>query len=758
MVFELTGDVQQFAKVAARVIGLEFLGAEDLEADETDPNPVLYLMVPDARALRELLSLWRRFLAGDQFPGAAQWRYLFGQLRDVRPWGPADRVTEEDLRILADEHAGADGLVRLEVELVYRRDAEAVERDAREVVRAANGQVLARSRIDGAAYHALLVKVPEAELTRIRARAGEGLVGADSIQHIRPQSLVQVSEFETQATAVPDAPPAPNGAPIAAILDAVPVAGHPRLAGRLVVDDPFNLEPLAVGSRQHGTAMASAVVHGDLHDAPLPALARRVAFVNVMYAPGGAERERFPDRLPADIIEQSVLRLVSGAAPVAPETVVVNVSLGDPNKPFAGRMSGWARVLDYLAHQHGLLFVVSAGNHLGDLTDNAISSRAFEALNAADKARSALRSSAAALGARRLLSPAESINALSVGAHSADNAVMGALPAGTFDVWADTGMCTVSSALGPGQGGAIKPDVIAAGGRHPVRVHASGLGHLLRPIKSPGTFAGILVAAPTTPADVNPDRTSRTVGTSVAAALLTGIAARAHEALESAYADFAQIPRRERALLLKALVVHSAKWTNARDLIVSVLGGGHHSRQRDNVRRYIGYGAIEPFRTLECAEDRATLWAVGRLSPEQGHTFSIPWPASMSARAEPHSLAATLAWFAPPKFSALAYRGVRLRLLEPHDLATAGVRAASAQPDQNQARRGTVIHRRWDGDRAAAIAANGVFQIAVQREPDEFDEPVSYAVAFTLEMPGVQEVYVQVRDRVVIQPAVPVAP
>src|ERR1700730_17182035 len=91
LVFELTGDVANFARAAARVPGLEFLGAEDLEADDDDKKPVLYLLIPDASALRQMLSLWRDWLAGRGLPrGFAPWRVVFSQLRDLRPWGPKD--------------------------------------------------------------------------------------------------------------------------------------------------------------------------------------------------------------------------------------------------------------------------------------------------------------------------------------------------------------------------------------------------------------------------------------------------------------------------------------------------------------------------------------------------------------------------------------------------------------------------------------------------------------------------------------------
>jgi hypothetical protein len=302
LVFELTGDVANFARAAANIPGLEFLGAEEIEGDEADKNPVLYLLIPDAAALRQMLSLWRDWLAGRSLPrGFAPWRGVFSQLRDLRPWGPKDRVTAEDLALLAEEHADADGRVRLELELVFRAQGEAVEAAATQALQTVGGELISRSRVAGAGYHALLVEVPQAELDRVRAQQNAGLVAEESIFLIRPQSVSQLNLFEVQEKIGVQVKPLPAGEPIAAIFDAVPIAGHPLLANRLTVDDIFNLEPMAVGDRFHGTAMASAIIHGDLNVPTEPPLDRPLHFVNVMYAPGGPyTEERFPSRLPAD--------------------------------------------------------------------------------------------------------------------------------------------------------------------------------------------------------------------------------------------------------------------------------------------------------------------------------------------------------------------------------------------------------------------------------------------------------------------------
>jgi hypothetical protein len=131
----------------------------------------------------------------------------------------------------------------------------------------------------------------------------------------------------------------------------------------------------------------------------------------------------------------------------------------------------------------------------------------------------------------------------------------------------------------------------------------------------------------------------------------------------------------------------------------------------------------------------------------------------MAGKAQPHEMAATLAWFAPPRVGSLNYRGARLRIIEPTDAAgTFGVSPAKEQPDVNQAHSGTVIHRRWSGARAAAIGNDSVLELMVQRQPDDSDDLMPFGLIITLAMPGVQDVYTQVRNRVAIKPKVPIAP
>ena len=753
----------QFTEAVRLVPGLEFLGAEDLDEDDLDSNPVVYLMVPSEAALRNIVTLWRGWQrTGTVPPRYSAWKALLSQLRNIRAWGPEDRVTAADHDILVEEYARDAALTRVEVELVFRHSGDVTEAEVRASILAVGGTVVSRSRIAGAGYHALLADLPGPALADVIERNPAGLAGVEAVFQIRPQSIFQLVPSEETDGQPGGNPPTLDGDPIAAIFDAVPLSEHPRLAGTLSVDDPFDLEGLAVGMRKHGTAMASAVIHGDINAAWDRPLERRVHFVNMLFAPADIDQpERFPDLLPADMFERAVLAMRTGEAPTAQHVLIVNASLGDPNKPFAGRLSGWARVVDHLAATYGILFVVSAGNHHAPLETDDMTAGAFEALDGPGRLRVALRASAQQWTTRRVLAPAEAMNALTVGALHADQfAYPHALPAYNFDVLEGSGLCSVSSALGPGHNGATKPEILAPGGRHHVRLSPQGDDHHLQPLTTnAATFGGIAVAAPPSATSLGNNIVARSIGTSVAAALVTGVAARAHEALEAAYPDFVTIASAQRACLLKALLVHGARWTDARDLLIEVLGppeGKYHVRQKDNVRRYIGYGAYDPHRIITCADDRATLWAVSTLAADQGKRFRIPWPATMTAKAQAHSVSATLAWFSPPRPGAVAYRAVRMKIVEPAQLGTAGIKASGFQPDPNQAHRGNVVHRRWDGDKAAAMAANGFLDLDVQREADDGDSPANFALVVTLEMPGEVEVYTQVFNRVALKPQVPV--
>jgi subtilisin family serine protease len=763
LVFEVTGSVQNFANAVSRITGLEFAGEEELEADEFDENPEFYLLVPQLGALREIVSLWERWQRTGTVPrNYTPWRDLFLQLRTVRPWGPVDRISPLNRDYFRGIVEGApDGeLVRIEIELVFRPAVAASQLAESEVagrIAESGGRVVHRSRRGEFAYHALLADLPAAEIRRIADLNPASLAGADPVASIAPQSVGTPIEAADRLAADIFRPVPANPEPIVAIFDAVPVQAHPLLAGRLAMDDPEDLESRAVGARVHGTAMASLILHGDLNDPPSP-ISRRVYFRPVMYAPPLGDEIFDSDQLVIDVIVEAVMRMrLNGGSQV----IVVNLSLGDSTKPFSGKISTWARALDYLAFTHGILFLVSAGNigdgvTLADFRDGV----AFQGADPADRATAVFRGLDALKADRRILAPADSVNALTIGAWHRDSSQEAFAGTSPFPPYTNHDMPNISSRLGPGLRRGTKPEALFAGGRQRVRLDPVAAPPMLISHPHPSRFWGLKVAAPP---QNGTTALHFTVGTSAATAVATHSAHRIFDALEDAYPQLVgNMPLAQCAALLKALLVHSASWRGSEDFIrpiIDPVATLHHEHWRREVCRHLGYGFVDPEDAIACAGDRATMWATGTLAREASLTFDVPIPAILAANANLREVRATLAWFTPIRPGYLAYRAVKLKIasLQADSLEVAGVRPTIGQPSNSQSESGTIVHRRWRDARIGSIADGASIPVQVQRERDQgtpIDEAIPFGIAVSIEMPGAVQVYDQVKASIQIQPRV----
>jgi hypothetical protein len=207
LVFEVRGSIGAFAAAVRSVPGfLELIDEEELQTDETDKAPVAYLMVPDIRALQELESLWRRWQGDKLVRGETPWREVFALLRDLRRWGPTDRVQAGDADILTEviEGRADDEPVRLEIELVFRAEdrlARDWEEEVRTAIVARGGRLLSRSRIPDIAYHAVLAELPSRFAREIIKRSPNGVAGLEPVMYIRPQSVATTIELaDTSST------------------------------------------------------------------------------------------------------------------------------------------------------------------------------------------------------------------------------------------------------------------------------------------------------------------------------------------------------------------------------------------------------------------------------------------------------------------------------------------------------------------------------------------------------------------------------
>jgi len=766
LVFEVTGSVTNFATAVSKIAGLEFAGEEELEADDLDESPEFYLLVPQLGALKEIVSLWERWQNTGKVPrNYTPWRDLFEQLKAVRPWGPSDRVSPSNREFLRNAVDGeADGvLIRTEIELIFRASEAAATTAYQDLVArlaAVGGIAIHHARRTEFAYDAVLADLPAAEIRRIVDLDPNSLAGADPIANITPQSVGTPIEAADRLGDQINRPPPADGAPIAAVFDAVPVQAHPLLAGRLVVDDPVDLEAQAVGPRVHGTAMASLVVHGDLNEAASP-IARRIYFRPVMYAPILGDEKFQSDRLVIDVVVEAVARMRAAGGT---DVIVVNLSLGDATKPFAGKISTWGRALDYLAYTYGILFLVSAGNCGDGVPINAYGTTAeFEAAGDAERSLAVFTGLDAVKADRRLLAPADSVNALTIGAWHRDSSQDVFPGVSPFPPYGASDMPNMSSRLGPGLRRGTKPEALFAGGKQRTRFQPVVAPPILMSHPTPSRFWGLRVAAPP---ENGVNGTHFTLGTSAATALATHTAHRIYDAVSQAYPDLlAGMSLQQRAALIKALLVHSASWRDADAFIRSVVdpdGDLHNEHWRREVCRHLGYGFVDPEDAIACAADRATMWATGELGPEGSLTFDVPVPAVVAQTAQSRAVRATLAWFTPIRPGHLAYRAIKLKIdsLRDNSLHVTGVTTSSNQPSNSQSESGTIVHRHWRG----ANIGNGqaaTIPVQIQREKDRgtpIDDPIPFGLVISIEMPGAVQIYDQVRAAIAVQPraAVPI--
>jgi hypothetical protein len=781
LVFELIGPVAEF-EVAAQALGLEWLISDDVrrlaQEDEDEaaeagesadaPAALLYLTMPSLQGLKRLLAQWRQFSSG-RAPAAEQrplWK-LFGYLRDLRVWSAKDRVDPSIAKYVnAILSAEPDRHVVVEIDLWYRSETQrrdkAVE-TLREMVAEVNGDLLDLVHIAEIRYQGALVSLPASVAKRL-SESDSILARLDDIMTIRPQSAYISDTDPFSAPALPTLlpPVAPTRRCIAALFDGYPVAGHEALLNRVVVHEvDVAATDVPVASRYHGTAMASLVLHGDLH-APLPPLERNIAVIPVLGSAPHTGRETTPHgKLPIGVIYRAIGAIVGANAALRPglqDITIVNHSLCDTFSPFIRRPSPWAALLDHFSHAHRLLFVVSAGNifepfSLNDFADIV----ALDAAPAVTRQAAFLNAIEQAKGGRSLLSPAESVNSLTVGALHADGAQASSLPA--MDPYPVLVMTNLASAIGFGVNRSLKPDLVEHGGRF-IAGCANRAGGGLDVHAKASVDLGHLVAAPS-PAGGDLRHVMRIAGTSNAAALITRSLMHVADAVEDAYAadDVDWLERPARVPMLKALITHGCTWGSlGRVLEDSYPPQGSHawSARRDTIAKFIGYGKPQAGRVVGGEDSRITLLADDVIVSGKLHEYRIPLPSAMLNSREIRSITITLAWTSPVITTTADYRGVALKIVDETGKKGfwAGVeRGEVLQPNGTTAERGTITHLVLEGTKLKKAAlGEGIF-IGVQslaRHASLLTAEVPYALAVTLEVAQTQRtgLYVEVRDAI----------
>ena len=775
MVLETIGTVNEFIRAVEAVPGMEWLA--EVETEDIPPDDDFFALIHDGEArsdkalrgrmfmvfanqaaLQQMISLWRKWQSDEKLPqGLGKWKTLFQQLRDVRHWGVRDRLQETG--VLEDwqervEHG--QELVPCEIELWYRRNPEQRRTTRNRVVGLVEdlaGRMITEADIEEIAYHSLLVRLPVVQVRPLLESIEHDidLIQCEQIQFFRASGQMSASladEFWDQEKEIPPER-TPAGAPVVALFDGLPLQAHRRLQGRLLVDDPDNFEhDYPAHTRRHGTAMASLILHGDLaaDEAPLS----RPLYVRPILRQDPRDWRHQTETVPegtlvVDLVYRAIRRLFEGDGgepPVAPDVSIINLSVGILDRPFDQALSPLARLLDWLAWRYKVLFVVSAGNYVENielLQTNPLGHLLLDGLQ-----EQVIRSIAADTRNRRLLSPAESVNAITVASVHEDASMGQPPPGGWNDPYAVSGLPSPINAQGMGYRRGIKPDVLAAGGRIVMRPPFAG-GHVLE-VYNQGLPPGQQVAFPgTTPGDQGAVRHSS--GTSNATALVSRAGGLLYEVMD----DLRREPGGEivdhlpRAVWLKALIAHGAEWGEAGSILTRILRNENNSRQfKEYVTRLLGYGAVHINRVQECTARRVTALSGGMLKEDESHIHRFPLPPSLSGRRGHRRLTITLAWLSPVNQRHQAWRRADLWFVPPTDT----LRVDRQQADWRAVQRGTLQHEILEGERAGVfvVDANLEIQVSCRANAGTLEDEVPYALATTLEV--AEELGVDVYDEV----------
>ena len=798
LVLETVSPIKDFIQAVDEIPGLDWLGEyelddiapdhgfKDSENAEKALRGRLFLVMTDQRALSQMRNLFESWERRPEmsFPDRlAPLKQAFKLLHTIRPWGVEDRIREtgllEDWRErLEHEH----DYVPFEAEFWFRRSTtrrEHAESVLGELIASGEGQILQRCVIPEIGYHAILGRMPRIQVQAImddpEAFRDIRLLQCEDLMHARPVgqcTAPETGDGETEPLTdeeitrlIPPSEPL-EGSALIALFDGVPLTGHRLLHNRLDVDDPDrNEDAYQARERVHGTAMASLICHSDLNrreeaidgsvesnDRPIyvrPILRPRRGF-------NGHFQEAIPDDvLPVDLIHRAVRRLFeweNGDPPAAPEVRIVNLSIGDPARPLLREMSAWARLLDWLAYKYNVLFIVSAGNHLHDL-ELAIPRPIMNTLSADQRERVVIEALATDTRNRRLLSPAETLNGLTVGASHEDAAPP---PLGThppIEPFVHRGLPNVVSAHGPGYRRSIKPDVLLPGGRQLMSVRLDN-GQVNTTLQQHRTEAppGQRVATPGPGGQL--ERTRYMRGTSNAAALASHWAGALIQLLQETRTQHGHSLTEEYDVVLtKALLVHGAGWDNAQEHYESVLKNEQNGRCfREYLGRFLGYGSADIPRVMTCTDERVTVLGFGELEDGQGAEFTFPLPPSLSSVNERRRLTVTLAWLSPTHASRQSYRIAHL-WFNPSNAIAPNRQFA----DHRAVQRGTLQHEVLEGDVASVFQDGESIAIRVNCRADAADiaEPIRYGLVVTLEVAeGVMPrlftipIYQEVRDRI----------
>ena len=684
LVFEIIGTVNNFYTAVTNMDGLEWIFDSETEpfnpdddfyqvdkdsGEKTDNSldGKLYCVMSNQQAMTQLLSLWQKHKNGENNVfkrGLAGLRDVFTHIKNIRKWDASDRIAEThalDYWRESLEFKG-DSPVPFEVELFYRNDAIKRNNAAetiRHEIQSLGGRVLQECVINEIFYHGMLVELPRSSIEDLVNRYEEIKISqVDDIMFFRPtcqSAFVSTTDSDIDTT-TSELLKLPKGDAVVAVFDGMPMQNHRLLRGRVIIDDP---DDYATGYeskyRIHGTSMVSLAIYGDINKNDTPI--NSPVYVRPILRPKqiGLDKiiECVPnDKLFIDVLHRSVKRMMEGDGQedaTAPNTKVINLSIGDPVRQLTNTMSSIARLIDFLAYKYNILFIISAGNHpeIVNFVDKSFDElKSFDMMQRNKVFGEVIKNNQRNL---RVLAPAESLNGLTIGALYDDFTNVNETD---YLIWAvDRGLPSPISAVGKGYRSIISPDLFYYGGRKFIRRKLDGKIDWVQSLREPGCLS----AAPHGAGDT--DGCAFSFGTSNAAAQITHEAAKCHDVLNQVFLGETgtNMPVETTAILLKGMLTHGASWEPIADKLAMSM-----EASPKQLSKWIGNGVPNISRVIECTKERITLIGLGELKKDKGDVFRLPLPIDFSSRLIKRKLTVTLSYLSPVAPNKQAYRGVQL--------------------------------------------------------------------------------------------------
>ena len=767
LVLETVGSIEEFAKSVVNIEGFEWLG--EIEIDDIEPDDDfydekseakylkgrLYLISTNIAAMNQLLSLWNQFIQDPNIKfqrGFGKFKDVFKQLKYIRRWDVQDRFDETNVLNIWKQNLelAPDQVIRFEIELWYRNNIELRQQSfssVQSLLNSMGGNVVTFSEISEISYHAILAELPASEIRNIINNLDVALVKCDNIMYFRPSGQIIMdntlieesgSDLEISDNILP------VGEPIVAIFDGYPLANHEILAGRLQIDDPDNIDQAyQANERKHGTAMCSLIVKGDINNnqgyisCPL--------YVRPIMKPNEYDRTEYVpnDILLVDTIHRAVKRMFEGdndETPSAPMVKVINLSIGDPDRVFYNTMSPLSKLLDWLSFKYKVLFIVSSGNNYNEIILD-ISQSEFNQLSKIEQEKIFVKKILNNSRNCRLMSPAETINNITVGATHSDFTIIDESER-RLNPYSNIFPSTYTS-IGSGYRRAIKPDLVYDGGRQMYEFDIIQ-NNVLKPTRYKRK-PGILVAAP----DSTLSKTMYELGTSNSAALMTRNGYFCYEAL-SELMQIHDIGNQFISILIKAMLIHGCSWDNIGDFIEERLDSNLDAYAIKKIKsKWIGYGYPNINKAIECSEQRATVIGFGELSEEEAHIYKLPIPPSLASQTIKRRLTITLSWFSPIAATTQRYRTSKLWFEAKNKMANKRINS-----DDKAVKRGTIQHEVFEGASAEAFVDGDVINIKVNCSKDatSYSDEIPYAIIVTLEVAEAINlpIYQEIKERIVV--------